>query len=272
MTIPILSWLGAKPAPAPRKPVEIGWLLDAKYGEFLWDAPRRLSRDDPPPRHAKSVNYCPGVLDSEARLFEVPCPFDLRLGFAYRPDGTPTLVNLDGDNAAVRPRELSQITAIVNRKEWRHPDRPVIQIMTPYVFLADEPVHMTQLPPFDHYFPEPWPGLLIHGRLPIHTWPRQLMFALEWWDIKKPLVLKRGEPWFYARFEAYDPTRPFRVFEAEMTPELREYIQGLSAVSNYVNRTWSLFKVAERRRPKTLLVRKQRPKRTPQAEPADPLE
>ena len=49
-----------------------------------------------------------------------------------------------------------------------------------------------------------------------------------------------------------------RLFEAELTPEFRDYKNGLSAVANYVNRTYSLFKTAESRRPKTLLKRKAR--------------
>lgn len=109
------------------------------------------------------------------------------------------------------------------------------------------------------FFPEHrLPGLMVEGRLPIHLWPRQMMWAFEWYDTRQPLILKRGEPWFYVRFEAEDPTRPFRLVEAELTPQLRDYLRGLTAVSNYVNRTFSLFKIAERRRPKTLLVRKAR--------------
>ncbi|MDB5439613.1 MAG: hypothetical protein JWM33_2040, partial [Caulobacteraceae bacterium] len=89
-------------------------------------------------------------------------------------------------------------------------------------------------------------------------WPRQMMWAIEWFDTSKELVLRRGEPWFYVRFETHDPTRPIRFFEAELTPALKEYLQGLTAVSNYVNRTFSLFKTAKERRPEKLLVRKQR--------------
>ncbi len=117
---------------------------------------------------------------------------------------------------------------------------------------------MTQMPPISHYNPTPWPGAMIGGRLPIHIWPRAMMWALEWFDTSKELVLRRGEPWFYVRFEAQDPTRPVRMVEAELTPQLREYMNGVGAVANYVNRTFSLFKTAQSRRPKTLLVRKKR--------------
>ena len=69
-------------------------------------------------------------------------------------------------------------------------------------------------------------------------------------------MLNRGDPWFNVRFVTHDPSRPVRVFEAEMTPKLCEHIKGRSAVANYVKGTFSLFKTADARRPPTLLKRK----------------
>ena len=240
------------------RPVEVGWFLDSDKAIFIWDEPKRVKRDDPSPTHAKSVNYCPAVLDHEARMFEVPCPIDAKIGFKLSEKGEPQLINLDGDKSTVRAKHLSSMMAVVSRREWRHPNRPIIQFITPYVFVTDEPVFITQMPPIGFYNPTPWPGTLIGGRFPLHLWPRQMMWAFEWYDITQPLVLKRGDPWFYVRFETHDPTRPIRFFEAEYTPQLKEYLQGLSAVSNYVNRTFSLFKTAQNRRPEKLLVRKTR--------------
>ena len=246
-------------AAAPRsRTVEVGWLIDSEKATFIWEGPRRIKRNDPPPTHAKSANFCPAVLDYEARMFDVPCPIDVRLAFRKDDKGKPALINLDRDMSSVRSKHLNEMLVIVNPREWRHPDRPVLQIVTPYVFVADEQVYMTQMPPVAHYQAQPWPGILIGGRLPIHIWPRQMMWAFEWWDTSKELVLRRGEPWFYVRFEPQDPSRPVRLVEAEMTPELREYTKGLSAVSNYVDRTFSLYKIAEARRPVKLLQPKQR--------------
>ena len=99
---------------------------------------------------------------------------------------------------------------------------------------------------------------MIGGRFPTHIWPRILMWAFEWHDTTQDLVLRRGEPWFYIRFETMDPSRQVRLVEAEMTPELRAYCNGMDGVVNYVNRTFSLFQTAERRRPPKLLVRAER--------------
>lgn len=238
--------------------VEVGWLLDTDKALFIWDAPRQFRRQEPTPTHAKSVMFCPSVLDYEARTFEVTCPVDVHLRFRYDAQGQPGLVNAAGDQSAIRSKHLSQMVTVVSRKEWRHPDRPIIQFVTPYTFIADEPVWMSQMPPFLSYRDPPWPGVFIGGRLPLHLWPRQMMWAFEWFDTSKDLKLNRGEPWFTVRFETTDPTRPVRLVEAEMTPELREYTKGMSAVTNYVKRTFSLFDTAQTRRPTTLLKKKQR--------------
>jgi hypothetical protein len=247
-----------------RKPVrgrtaEVGWVLETNKAGFIWDGPRKLSLDHPGSKHAKALNYCPAVVDHEARLVEVPCPIDLNLRFSW-PDKSkpPDLINAAGDQSTVRPKHLREMIALVSPKEWRHPNRPVLQVITPYLFIADEVVYMTQLPPFSHYRSTPWPGLLIGGRFPIHIWPRALMWAFEWHEPSKDLVLRRGEPWFYVRFETEDPSRPVRLVEAQMTPELKEYAAGASAVTNYVNRTFSLFNTARERRPEKLLVPKRR--------------
>lgn len=247
------------PEPARHRAVEVGWLLDTDKAHFIWAEPQRVRRNDPAPTHAKSANYCPSILDHEARMFELSCPIDVRLRFRRDDKGQPVLVNADGDKAAVRSKNLNRMLALLGEKEWRHPDRPVVQIITPYVFVSDEPVFMTQMPPFLHYQANAWPGTVIGGRLPIHIWPRQMMWAFEWYDTSKELVLKRNEPWFYVRFETHDPSRPVRLFEAELTPELEEHRRGMTSVAGYVNGTYSLLKVAAARRPATLLKRKLSP-------------
>jgi hypothetical protein len=242
--------------PGDGRAVDVGWLVDSDKARFIWFEPRRVRRNDPPPRHAKSASYCPAILEHEAKLYEIACPIDLNLGFRRDAQGKPVLVPLDGEQASIRAKHLNAMLAIVSEREWRHPERPIIQIITPYIFLSDEPVYMSQLPPIAHYPKDPWPGILLGGRLPTHIWLRPLMWAFEWHDLAKPLVLRRGDPWFYARFETHDPTRPVRLFEAGRTPAVDEQIKGASAVANYVDNTYALFKVAQARRPDKLLVRK----------------
>lgn len=233
--------------------VEVGWLLQTEHANFLWYPPKQFKHTESPPEHSKSVAFCPSVIDHEARLFEVPCPFDLHLRVKIDDGGEATLVDVAGEKSGMEPRSLAQITIVAGRKEWRHPKRPIFQIRTPYTFLADEAVYLTQLPPVLYYREPAWPGLVIGGRIPIKVWPRPLNWAFEWHDINKDLVLVRGEPWFYVRFEMPDASRHARLVEAQLTPELRKYLAGVNGVVKYVNKTFSLFSIAEQRRPERLL-------------------
>jgi hypothetical protein len=248
----------AEPSPPLPRIAEVGWLLDTDEAKFLWGEPKRVRTFERNAEHAKAVNNCPAYLDYEARMFSVPCPIDLKLRIRRDAQGRVAMTNVDGEQSAVRNSHLSRLLVFAPPNEWRHPDRPILQIVTPYVFVADEPMWLTQLPPVQHFQTAPWPGLLIGGRFPTHIWPRTMMWAFEWWDMGRELVLKRGDPWFYVNFETSDPSRPIRLSEAELTPDLQEYRQGMSGVSNYVNQTYALFKTAQERRPARLFEPKRR--------------
>lgn len=247
------------PQPGGGRIAEIGWFVDAPQSGFIWSAPERVGREEATARHAKSVAKCPAVIDHEARLYAVPSPVDLHLRFVVDEKTKEAKLSCPaGDRSSLRTNHIGKLLSLVSRKEWRHAERPVLQLMTPYHFIADEPVYMTQLPAFNHFRKAALPGLMIGGRLPIHIWVRPMMWAFEWWDTAQDLILRRGEPLFYLRFETEDPSRAIRLVEAELTPELREYMAGARAVTNYVSRTFSLFSVAKERRPQRLLIAKRR--------------
>jgi hypothetical protein len=82
------------------------------------------------------------------------------------------------------------------------------------------------------------------------------MWAFEWHEPEKDLILTRGEPLFYCQFEVMDPSRAIQMVEAEKTPELMAYMEKIGGVVNYVNQTFGLFKAAEAIRPKKLLTPK----------------
>lgn len=235
--------------------VDVGWLLLASHAAFIWDAPSYYRRKQPPPDHAKSAGYCPAVIDNEKRLIEVACPFDLRLRMRIDGKGEGVLSDLAGNHSGMKPEALAKLVKVASQNEWRHPQRPIFQIKTPYLFLSDGVVYMAQLPPFLDYRDPPWPGTVIGGRLPIHIWPRTLNWAFEWYDVGKDLILTRGQPWFYCRFETSDPSRHVRLVQAQLTEELKTYLTGINGVAQYINKTFSLFPTARQRRPERLLVK-----------------
>lgn len=263
----MLSWLrrftGAPAEPAPpaepqtrKRVVEVGWLITAEKATFVYEAPRQTGRKGAMPENAKAVGVCPAVIDNEARLYEVLCPVDLTLRIGKNDKGQPFLVNTDGQRSTVATKTWQSMVQILPEPSWPAPNRPLIRFNAPWRFIADEPVWMLQTPPFGHYQEKSWPGILRGTRLPIHLWPRSLSWTFEWRETGKELVLKRGEPWFYLRFEIEDPNRPVRLIEAEATPELEEYCRGLERSDSFVEDSDALLQVAAARRPRKLLKKK----------------
>ncbi|HEX4138232.1 MAG TPA: hypothetical protein VHY84_26720 [Bryobacteraceae bacterium] len=253
----IASFFGRPHPVVNRSPLQVGWWLDTTHSAFIWESPRPARRPDVRASHGKSVLRCPAVIDHESRLFEIPCPIDILLRFVDD-ENQPRLQHIGGEDASIRSKNLMDMISLTPRVEWRHPARPLLQVATPYRFVADEDTYLSQLPPFLHFRQVPWPGLLVTGRMPIHLWPRRLSWAFEWHDTSRELVISRGEPWFYVRFEGNGANRNVKLLEADLTPALSDYCKGLDGVTGFVNHTYSLFAVARQRRPKRLLSPKQR--------------
>ncbi len=237
-------------------PVMVGWFRTADKGAVMYDPPERVMFRQTNKAHAKSASRCPAVIQLESRYFMVKCPFDIHLGFGRDDKGKAHLVNRNGVGSTIRANKLGEVMTLVNETEWRYPDRPTVQMVLPYCFIADEMVYLTQLSAFAHYRKEQMPGTIFGGRFPISLWPRPLMWAFEWHEPEKDLVLKRGEPLFYCQFEAEGPDRAVQLVEAERTPQLAEYMEKIGGVVNYVNQTFGLFKAAEALRPAKLLTPK----------------
>ncbi len=236
-----------------KRTVTVGWFVRSDKSGIIFAPPKLFSRDDPKAASSKSVQNCPAAVDFDRRHFVIPVPIDVTLQFVRQPNGQLMLQDANETQSGLRPNNLKQILIFHPEAEWRHPERPLIQFLSPYIFVADDPCYVVQTAPYLHYFKEQRPGVQMGGRFPIHIWPRPVSWGFEWHDITKPLVLKRGDPWFYVRFETENPSARVRLIEQERTEELEKYISDISDVSGFMNRTFSLFSEAQRRRPKTLL-------------------
>lgn len=239
-------------------PVTIGWLREPETSGVLYAPPERVSTRPPNRGHAKSAARCPAVTSLEARHFLIRCPFDLHVGFARSETGQPRLVNRAGPMGSVRFNKLVEAFVLVREEEWRHPERPMVQLKLPYVFVADEPVFLSQIDAYAHYRSLALPGIIVGGRFPIHIWPRPIMWGFEWHDPDKDLVLRRGDPLFYVQFESEGPERPIQLVEAERTPELLRYMDHIAGAVGYASQTFGLFRQAEAERPARLLLARDR--------------
>jgi len=249
-----------KPSGGRNGRARVGWFILPQEAGFIWAPPRPVTTQTGPANSAKSVNLCPAVLDHEARLFEIPCPVDLELTLQRDQYGNLGPVATKGNQSPVNDIGWSKLLSMTPPQHWRNPNKPLLQVITPYRFLSDELVYMNQLPAFLNFEANSLPGLLIGGRFPIDAWPRPLMWAFEWHDTNAPLSIRRGEPWFYLKFESPSPASKVRLFQAQVTPELEKFSANVDSVTNYVNKTFSLIPFAREQKPADLLV-EMKPKR-----------
>jgi hypothetical protein len=233
----------------------VGWYLQKQKTSMIWDSPKPFRPDVPNTTNAKSVAKCPAVLDFDRRYFVINSPIDLHMRLTIN-NGEIGITNMLWDKSPVRPTALQQMVVFQPQEEWRHPNRPVLQMMTSYIFVTDDPLYIDQYPPFLHYNDVQRPGVQLSGRFPVDIWPRALMWAFEWHDTSKDLILKRGEPLFYVSFEGPDPSAAVRMIEAKRTQELEDYVDSITGVTEYVSQSYSLFKTARERRPARLLYPK----------------
>jgi hypothetical protein len=230
--------------------VRVGWFVDIDRGAVIYDAPRPLSRTfDFAATDRKAPTHCPAVQSFASAMYVVPCPFKLSLRCVAHEQAWE--FRLDRRQSELDPDAANELFTFLPRREWRHPQRPIVQIQAPYVFVSDDEVELTQVPSHQHYQPDR-PGVVIAGRFPIRDWPRPLSFAFEWHDVAAPLKLARGEPWFYLTFETRTGER-VRLERIAKTEAIARYIAHISDVATYTGRTFDLMNKAREVRPPRLL-------------------
>jgi hypothetical protein len=229
----------------------VGWIVDAPFGDFLFEAPAAKRRERSPALSGRSVQACPAVNELEKRLFVVKCPFDLKLGIERKGDSYELFY--DEERTRVDPDVVARFVTFMPQKLWRVATKPVVQILLPYIFLCDEKCYLTQLPPFLDEQSRHWPGTMISGRFEITNWPRILNFAFEFSDVAGALELRRGQALCYFSFEGQNPDRAISLVPAKNTEEVRQFRKGIDGMPKFTSNTFSVMEEAARRRPKRLV-------------------
>ena len=194
---------------------EVSWGLKSVVEPIGWEAPEVFTRNLPKPTTSKSVQVCPAAVDFDARYFVIKCPTDLTLLLSSDQNGSTSL-QLDKEKSSTQNESvLDSLVSLTDPNNWRHKDRPVVEILTPYVFHSEDVIYLNLTPAFMDYRSPPLPGITLNARFPINTQSNQIAWAFEWHDIQKEIKFKQGEPWFYAYFESTDPSRKVRLVKNE---------------------------------------------------------
>jgi hypothetical protein len=154
----------------------------------------------------------------------------------------------------VNEAKLEAMFRLEPRDLWRSSAIPLVQIPSPYCFVADEPIEIEQFPPiFADTTTLNW--RLIPGRFDIYGWQRPLNWAFEWDTKCGDLIIKMGEPLYYVRF--YDKSGSLipnpDLVRTPLTDELRSRLNASSGVTSLQRGTAALIKKSAEERSGPLL-------------------
>jgi hypothetical protein len=119
---------------------------------------------------------------------------------------------------------------------------PIIAISSAFVFVADQPVYVEFLPPFNDIDPA-W--RLIPGHFNIHSWTRPVLPTIEM--LEKKVKIKRGQPLAYIRFKSENLRDSFTLERIPRTRELEDAVNGCLSVKSFMpNLSWKLHNTLKR--------------------------
>ena len=181
---------------------------------------------------------CPAVLKLLQNTFSIKCPFDFHIRYTGTVENPKIQTILEG--CSISPEKLASLFSLSPKKDWLNPNLPVFQITTPYVFFSNTPNEIIQRFPRE-LIGKGFPFRLIEGQFPIDTWKRPLSWAVEWVDINRDIIFKRGYPWFNISFISEDLSSNTRLEKMELKPKVLNEITANKDVTKYIKGTSKLM-------------------------------
>ncbi|GAB3161715.1 hypothetical protein GCM10027059_12650 [Myceligenerans halotolerans] len=229
----------------------VGWFLPrALEARAIWFDPAPYVKLEDYREQKGLIRFCPASRDFSKSLYTLRSPFDLHLLCELTDDGCTISV---GEKSSIRAEKLAPLLKVHPRAEWRHPDRPLMQVMLNYYFISDDDVAVQYLSPLaTTYFEPALPGLVLQGRWNIRSWVRPVNFVFEWWAPSAPLFIARGKPILNLMFL---PSKGGKVelIEAEETDDVVKMARSVQNVNSYIKNVYSVMPSLLKRRPKKLV-------------------
>jgi len=230
----------------------VGWFLPRTLeARAIWFDPAPYVDQESFRAQKGLVRFCPASKEFSGSLFVLRCPFDLHLRCVLSAGGCQVSV---AEKSSIKPDKLAPLIKVHPTGEWRHPDRPLLQMMLNYYFISDDDVDIQYLSPLTTTFFEPaLPGLVLQGRWNIRSWVRPVNFVFEWWDTATPLYIPRGQPILNVMLLPRDRAEDVELIEAEETEDVVAMARGVQNVNSYISNVFSVLPSVLKRRPRRLV-------------------
>ena len=232
--------------------MRVGWCRTAQESSAILPDPTpvQLEQDASPSR--RNFQSCPAVKSTLRGFHSINSPFALRLRAELR--GRAIRFIPVYPFTSLSEATLREIFRLEPRDSWRRDDAPIIQIPSPYMFIADEPAELEQSSPILAKTSSlNW--RLIPGKFDIYSWQRPLNWAFEWDISCGDLIVRMGEPLYYLRFWNAQGAvaKDLELFEIPYSDELQKMVRAIAGVTAFRRGTADLIKRTGERRSKKLL-------------------
>jgi hypothetical protein len=215
--------------------INVGWSIGKTlWSDLLYFDPEQLKVEIP----------CPAIFAWTMNTFVIKAPFDLHLRCRITANG-PELQWLN----QVENVSIHNVVQFTRRDLWSAPDKPSIQWLLNNIFVADEPVIAEAWQPQSFYRKEPLPGVVIPSYLDIQKWTRPIQWAFEWRDINKDLVIKRGEPIQYIRFQGKNYNDVFKLKQLDFNEDMEAAVKRCKTMLPFKKNMLSLSDALLKKRP-----------------------
>lgn len=236
-------------------PNQIGWCLANVEATAAYPPPERVHLGKDPSPTKRGYLSCPAVRTAAQGYFAIRSPFSIHLRFKKNEDVASIIPIYP--YTTVNETKLGEMIRLEPRDLWRSDDIPLLQIPSPYFFIADEPTDVEQCQPiFADTTSMNW--RIISGRFDIYGWQRPLNWAIEWDTKCGDLIVKMGEPLYYVRF--YDASGKIIInpdlIKTALTEELRARLNSTFGVTSLQRGTATLIKKASEERSGPLIQKK----------------
>jgi hypothetical protein len=212
----------------------IGWCFDRDTGVGIYQAPIPVLKLLRSQRVDAGVGSCPAAIDFNIRTYTVLSPYTFRLRAVKQQDESYSF-HIVYPETHVSESVLKNELSFQPRSLWRDGRFPVLQLVLPYIFIANESVYINQIEPSRFNECKPWS--LIEGRFDISTWHRPVNWAIEWLDTSKDIVIKRGDPLFQVLFETTNPKNKIKLKHVERTSVIEKSVKKVEGISSKMKGT-----------------------------------
>jgi len=226
--------------------MKIGYFYSQEEFDLIGIPPTPLAL---PP--SNSMRRCPALKDVIKNTYVIKCPYDIHLTFKnFNDNGFPTIY-LDPEESTLRDAAFGTFIILLEDTTWSAKDIPIIQFKTSIVFVTDEKgLTIEGFPPFLDYRPN-LPIRTAAFKFNLYNWVRACDCGMEWMDLSKPIIFKRGDPLMYIRFNT---DKNVKLEKIEKTEQLDKLEKRNKSVRNIVdNLTVHAMLMAGKTRPKRLL-------------------